>query len=334
MSIPSSCDVVIIGGGPAGSVAASMLAKDGHDVVMLERESHPREKVGESLIPDFWKFTDKIGVTDKIKAEGFVAKAGAIIAWDGQFKAHTFADFGYTTSAMHVERPRFDQILFEHAASLGAQTFENTAVTKADLGVNDDGSEYARVMYRDANGDESDILAKYVIDASGQAGVISRQLGTRIIDDSFRYLSVWGYFEGSKFLTIEGKAEDRDQLGEHKPVTFVTSLNDIEARNLGRDGSIDHDLRYDRADEFVEVVLGHWDTWADDALIVDKETKRFADGAKVKRLSSRSQSCRGVPNSRRVCRYRRISNSSTHPPGTHLAGRYVSIKSGGTDRSQ
>lgn len=65
---------------------------------------------------------------------------------------------------------------------------------------------------------------------------------------------------------------------------IVTSLNDTEARNMGREGSIDHDLRYDRADEFVEVVMGHWDTWADDALIVDKDSKRFGDGSKVKRL--------------------------------------------------
>jgi FMN-dependent oxidoreductase (nitrilotriacetate monooxygenase family) len=65
---------------------------------------------------------------------------------------------------------------------------------------------------------------------------------------------------------------------------IVTSLNDTEARNMGREGSIDHDLRYDRADEFVEIVLGHWDTWADDALIVDKDSKRFGDGSKVKRL--------------------------------------------------
>ena len=65
---------------------------------------------------------------------------------------------------------------------------------------------------------------------------------------------------------------------------IVTSLNDIEARNMGREGSIEHDLRYDRADEFVEVVLGHWDTWADDALIIDKQNMRFGDAAKVKRL--------------------------------------------------
>jgi FMN-dependent oxidoreductase (nitrilotriacetate monooxygenase family) len=64
----------------------------------------------------------------------------------------------------------------------------------------------------------------------------------------------------------------------------VTSLNDIEARNMGHDAVGEHDARYDRADEFMEVVHGHWDTWADDALIVDKATGRFADPEKVRRL--------------------------------------------------
>jgi FMN-dependent oxidoreductase (nitrilotriacetate monooxygenase family) len=64
----------------------------------------------------------------------------------------------------------------------------------------------------------------------------------------------------------------------------VTSLNDGEALNMGRDAVAEHDLRYDRADEFMEVVLGHWDAWDDDAVIVDKASGRFADGAKVRRL--------------------------------------------------
>jgi FMN-dependent oxidoreductase (nitrilotriacetate monooxygenase family) len=64
----------------------------------------------------------------------------------------------------------------------------------------------------------------------------------------------------------------------------VTSMNDIEAQNMGLQEAPPHDTRYDRADEFMEVVLGHWDTWADDALIVDRESGRFADAAKVRRL--------------------------------------------------
>jgi FMN-dependent oxidoreductase (nitrilotriacetate monooxygenase family) len=64
----------------------------------------------------------------------------------------------------------------------------------------------------------------------------------------------------------------------------VTSLNDGEALNMGRNGVMEHDLRYDRADEFMEVVLGHWDSWDDDALVLDKRSGRFADAARVRRL--------------------------------------------------
>ena len=64
----------------------------------------------------------------------------------------------------------------------------------------------------------------------------------------------------------------------------VTSMNDVEAQNMGLDEVIAHDARYDRADEFLEVVTGHWDTWSDDALIIDKKSGRFADPAKVRRL--------------------------------------------------
>ncbi|MEM9354789.1 MAG: LLM class flavin-dependent oxidoreductase [Pseudomonadota bacterium] len=70
---------------------------------------------------------------------------------------------------------------------------------------------------------------------------------------------------------------------------IVTSLNDTEAQNMGRDSVIEHDLRYDRADEFMEVVLGHWDTWADDAMVVDKASNTFADPAKVKRLDHKGE---------------------------------------------
>jgi FMN-dependent oxidoreductase (nitrilotriacetate monooxygenase family) len=69
----------------------------------------------------------------------------------------------------------------------------------------------------------------------------------------------------------------------------VTSVNDGEALNMGRDAHLEHDPRYDRADEFMEVVLGHWDAWEDGSLLIDKTTGRFADPAKVQRLDHRGQ---------------------------------------------
>src|SRR5436305_14641953 len=75
----------------------------------------------------------------------------------------------------------------------------------------------------------------------------------------------------------------------HAAWNVVTSVNYCEALNMGKDAHLEHDLRYDRADEFMEVVLGHWDSWEDGSLIIDKKSGRFADPAKVKRLDHKGK---------------------------------------------
>ncbi|MCX7104882.1 MAG: FAD-dependent oxidoreductase, partial [Methylococcales bacterium] len=76
--IPKQCTVLIIGGGPAGSSAATHLVKNGVDVVLLEKEVFPRNQVGESLIPHIWKYTDQLGVSEKIEQQNFIKKSGGI----------------------------------------------------------------------------------------------------------------------------------------------------------------------------------------------------------------------------------------------------------------
>src|SRR5438105_8099221 len=85
------------------------------------------------------------------------------------------------------------------------------------------------------------------------------------------------------FATIDLMTEGRAAWN------VVTSLNDGEALNMGRNGVMEHDLRYDRADEFMKVVLGHWDSWDDDALVLDKAAGRFADASRVRRLDHAGQ---------------------------------------------
>ena len=90
------------------------------------------------------------------------------------------------------------------------------------------------------------------------------------------------YFEpfdvARRFATLDLMTEGRAAWN------VVTSVNDGEALNMGKEHHLDHDPRYDRADEFMEVVLGHWDSWEDGSLIIDKKSGRFADPTKVKRL--------------------------------------------------
>ena len=108
----------------------------------------------------------------------------------------------------------------------------------------------------------------------------------------------------------------------------VTSVNDGEAHNMGRDHHLEHDLRYDRADEFMEVVLGHWDSWEDGSLLIDKKSGRFAGPDKVKRLDHRGAffNSRGpftVPRSQQG--HPVINQAGASDRGQRFAGRWGEV---------
>lgn len=221
--IPKSCDVLVIGGGPAGSSAATHLAQAGIDVVLLERANFPRNQVGESLIPHFWKFTDMTGVSDKIRQQGFVAKAGGITVWDDKVHQMNFSDFGHTQSGLHVERDIFDDILLKHAQSCEARVFNEVSVKEVDFTDN----QYPQVHYtdkREQNKADGSIKCQYVIDASGHSTCLANQFKARqTISSEMNFLSMWGYFENSHFVGVDCQSHPFESLANVKPVTFVMS---------------------------------------------------------------------------------------------------------------
>jgi len=220
--VPVQCDVVVIGGGPSGSTTASALAQRGYDVVLLEKAKHPRLVVGESLIPHFWVYADQIGASEKIAADGFLAKAGGTVCWDGKIRQMSFRDFGFTRPALHVERDRFDKILLDHAVSTGVRVVENV---KAGRVRSDE--KASTVDYVDLLGNEAGaITARFVVDASGQASLLARQMGERSLDDAFRFMSIWGYFRNSKYVAADGCAHPVEDLSTLPPTTTVVSLGD------------------------------------------------------------------------------------------------------------
>jgi len=224
-TVPESCDVVVIGGGPAGSLAATYLTGKGYSVALFERQKHPRYQVGESLLPDIWKYCDAAGVSDAIAAEGFVRKAGGSVDWNGEMRRLSFADFGYTRPALHVERDRFDHILLERARASGAWVGEEIAVLEADLSRAEEDESEVSVSYRPV-GESSDsrIRCRYVVDASGPTGVIGRQLGLRVFDEGFRFMSVWGYFDNSSYLAADGLIYPARSVRQVPPTTYVSAL--------------------------------------------------------------------------------------------------------------
>ncbi len=224
--IPRQCDVLIIGGGPAGSSAAALLAQAGIETVVLEKAQHPRPQVGESLIPHFWKYADQTGVSAKIDAEGFVTKAGGITVWNGDIHRISFAEFGFKRPALHVERDVFDELLLRHAQSCGAQVYETVVVKRVNSG-----TETTSVEYHDKRNPRApirpSISCRYLIDASGYHTVLGKQLNNKQhIDSHRRFMSLWGYFRNARYFAADGKSHSANQVLNIKPVTFVSSFNE------------------------------------------------------------------------------------------------------------
>ena len=183
-------DVVVIGGGPAGSTVATLLTRAGFHVTVYERETFPRPHVGESLLPATLAILDDIGVLPLIEAEGFVRKAGATMSW-GRTKEPWSWYFRETNrrypTSFQVWRPRFDQILLEHSRAVGADVHEGVGVREVLF----EGDQATGVRLDDG----SVARARMVVDASGQQSLAARQLGLKQWDGFFRNLALYAYFD-------------------------------------------------------------------------------------------------------------------------------------------
>ncbi|MCY3819278.1 MAG: tryptophan 7-halogenase [Gammaproteobacteria bacterium] len=181
---------MVVGGGPAGSVAGALLARQGFDVALFEAEVFPRAHVGESLLPATLAVLDDIGVLPAVASAGFVEKWGATMSW-GRDPAPWSWYFKETNRrfphAYQVWRPKFDQILLDHAAACGCAVHCGEAVTAVDRGT-----------VTLAGGGH--VEAGMVVDASGQRALVATARGLRKWDSAFRNLAVYGYFDGGRHL--------------------------------------------------------------------------------------------------------------------------------------
>ncbi|MHB8384102.1 MAG: tryptophan 7-halogenase [Candidatus Binataceae bacterium] len=170
------CDVLIIGGGPAGSTAAALIAERGKDVVLLEKDAHPRFHIGESLLPRNLAVFERLGIGDEIARIG-VVKPGAEFVSDetGKSVAYNFAtglDRDYTYS-YQVKRADFDQALFANARRRGARTYERTVVTDVTFGT---AGARTRVSATNASARACVFTPKLVLDASGRDTFLATKL--------------------------------------------------------------------------------------------------------------------------------------------------------------
>ena len=198
-SLTDNYDAIVIGGGPGGSTAATLLAKRGWRVALLERERFPRQHVGESLLPASMPVLEELGVLDKVEAAGFPKKWGATMLWGREPEPWSwyFSETNRTyPHAYQVWRPTFDKILLDNARTAGVHVHEGCQVTGVDCSAD----QISSLSYRTDDGASGTIEAEWTVDASGQSAIVGRALGLRRWDERFRNMAVFGYFEGSARL--------------------------------------------------------------------------------------------------------------------------------------
>lgn len=190
-------DVVVIGGGPAGSTVSTLLAQHGCKVQLFEREKFPRFHIGESLIPEtYWVFK-RLKMLDKMKASRFVKKysvqfvnsSGKLSApfyfWDN--KPHE------CSQTWQVIRSEFDAMMLDNAREQGVEVHQPARV----LDVLFEGQRAVGVRVQDEDGAEREVRAKVVVDASGQSSMLMNRFKLRLWDPVLNKGAIWTYFQGA-----------------------------------------------------------------------------------------------------------------------------------------
>lgn len=172
-------DVIVIGGGPTGSTMATLLAREGHRVLVLEKEKFPREHIGESMLPFCYDMFEELGVLEQMKAN-FTRKPGVTFAnIDGSRSSHWCFNRvidGPQSLSFHARRSEFDDLLLHNSRKAGAEVREETQVTKVEFGQPGDN---AKVYAQSRQGEALDFEARFVVDASGQDCFLPRKLGNQ-----------------------------------------------------------------------------------------------------------------------------------------------------------
>jgi len=192
-----SFDVIVVGGGPAGTTAATLLAKAGRTVLLLEKETFPRYHIGESLMPFTYFAFERLGITHQVENAGFPKKYSVqFVDSRGKLSVPFYFDSHFAHPAAQtwqVPRDVFDTMLLDNAKAVGVRVETEAAVTR--LVVSD--GRVTGVEVRDAAGGTRTVSAAVTIDASGRGALAARQFGWRVKDPKLDRFALWTYYQGA-----------------------------------------------------------------------------------------------------------------------------------------
>jgi flavin-dependent dehydrogenase len=198
-NLPSEeADVVVIGGGPGGSTASTLIAQQGHKVRLFEREHFPRFHIGESLIPCTYFVLERLGMLPKLKKSPFVKKYSVQFINQHGKLSEPFYFIEHkpheSSQTWQVLRSELDEMLLRNASEQGVQVEEGVHV----LNVLWEGERAVGVRIKREDGSEQEIRSKVVVDASGQSSVIMDRLNLREWDPVLKKAALWTYWEGAQ----------------------------------------------------------------------------------------------------------------------------------------
>jgi flavin-dependent dehydrogenase len=189
----ASFDVVVIGGGPAGTTIASLLTEKGWSVCLLEKVHHPRFHIGESLLPMNMPILEKLGVLEKVADIGikkYAAEFNSQVTSPEQdifyFAKAANKDYPF---AYQVRRSEFDELLFRNSKDKGVKAFEGITVNKVDLD-----QPVKKVWATNGTGESKEFHCQYIVDASGRDTFLSKKLNTKKKNPDHQMAAIFGHF--------------------------------------------------------------------------------------------------------------------------------------------
>ena len=222
-TLEADCDVLVIGGGPAGSTAAALLVGLGHRVTLLEKSRHPRFHIGESLLPANLPLFRRLGLEDQIRAIG-MKKPGAefVSPWHDASQVFNFSEAWDKSMpfAYQVRRSEFDEVLIRNAAAKGAAVIEGCRVREVEFA---DGGATVRAQHED--GRSETWQTRYVIDASGRDTFLGNRFKAKHRNPKHNSAAIYGHFSDARRLPGEAEGNITVFWFEHGWFWFIPLLD-------------------------------------------------------------------------------------------------------------